>query len=129
MRDLVHFATVPLKERTPERYALRSFNLRARSRTIAKCTIIARQGRLRGPFARGSKNALARIPSPRRVQRHRIEPLHHLDLYRHRIRLMEPSNHYDESAARHGHQPVAREKRVTRLPIAVPNYRVSITPG
>jgi hypothetical protein len=44
--------------------------------------------------------------------------------YRHRIRLMDPSNQYDESSARHGHQPVAREKRVSRLPIAVPNYRV-----
>jgi hypothetical protein len=75
------------------------------------------------------KNALARIPSPRRVQRHRIELLHHLDLYCHRITLIEPSNRYDEFAARHGHQPVAREKRVTRLPILVTNYRVSITPG
>jgi hypothetical protein len=31
MPDLVHFANIPLKERTTERQALRTFNLRARS--------------------------------------------------------------------------------------------------
>ena len=41
MRDLVHFATVLLKERTTERYAPRSFNLRASSKAVAKYKIIA----------------------------------------------------------------------------------------